>query len=213
MRRMKELVIVGAGGLGLEVAWTVERINAASAASMWRIVGFADDAPGKASGTFGGFPLLGPCDKAVRDWPEAAFFVAIGENSTRERVVRALGDRAFPALVDPSADVAPSARISRGAFVAPRAVVSVEAEVGAFAIVNARSGVGHGSVLGDFSQVCPGASLSGETRLGARALVGTNACTLPGVKVGDGATLAAGTTAFADVAPATTLSPFGTLRK
>ena len=210
---MKDLVIVGAGGLGLEVAWTVERINAASGEPVWRIAGFADDAPGKASGTFGGLPLLGACEKAVREWPGAAFFVAIGDNATRERIVRTLGDSEFPALVDPSADVAPSARISRGAFVAPRAVVSVEAEVGAFAIVNARSGVGHGSVLGDFSQVSPGASLSGETRLGARALVGTNACTVPRVKVGDDATLAAGTTAFADVASATTLSPFGTLRK
>ena len=206
-------MIVGAGGLGREATWTVERINAASAEPRWRIVGFADDAPGKASGTFGGLPLLGPCVKARRDFPEASFFVAVGDNATRERIVRELGDTDFPALVDPSADVAPSARIRRGAFVAPRSVVSVEAEVGEFAIVNARSGVGHDSVLGDFSQVCPGASLSGGTILGARALVGTNACTVPGVRIGEGATVAAGTPAFADVAPGTTLSPFGTLRR
>ena len=210
---MKDLVIVGAGGLGREAAWTVERINAASDAAVWRIVGFADDAPCKASGEFCGFPLLGPCAKVAQALPDASFFVAVGGNATREKVVRALGDMDFPPLVDPSADVAPSARVSRGAFVGPQSVVSVDATVGAFAVVNARAGVGHDSVLGDFSQVCPGASLSGATVLGARALVGTNACTVPGVKVGADATVAAGTTAFADVAENATLSPFGTLRR
>lgn len=211
---MKDIVIVGAGGLGREVAWTIGRINGnAPGDAPWRIVGFADDAPDRASGSFGEVPLLGPCVEAARKWPHASFFVAVGDNATRKRIVRALGERDFPALVDPSAIVAPSARISRGVFVAPQAVVSVDAEVGEFSIVNARSGVGHDSVLGAFSQVCPGASLSGCAMLGECSLVGTNACTVPGVKVGDGATVAAGTTAFANVAANTTLSPFGTLRK
>ena len=210
---MKDLVIVGAGGFGREVAWTVERINSSASEAAWRLVGFADDAADKASGTFGGLPLLGPCAKVARERPDASFFVAIGDNATRQNVVRALGDRDFPRFVDPSADVAPSAEIGRGAFVGPRSVVSVGAKVGEFAIVNARAGVGHDSVLRDFSQVCPGASLSGATVLGERALAGTNSCTVPGVNVGDGATVAAGTVAFADVAANSTLSPFGTLRK
>ena len=210
---MKEIAIVGAGGLGREVAWTLDRINAASGEPLWSVVGFADDDPAKASGSFAGYPLLGSCAKVAAERPEVSFFVAVGDNATRERIVRALGERDFPAIVDPSADVAPSAVLSRGAFVGPKAVVSVAARVGAFAIVNARSGVGHDSALGDFSQVCPGASLSGATALGARALVGTNACTVPCVKVGDDATVAAGTVAFADVSAGTTLSPFGTLRK
>ena len=210
---MKDLVIVGAGGFGREVAWTVERINCSAPEAIWRLVGFADDAAERFSGASGGLSLLGPCTKAVREWPYASFFVAIGDNATRQGVVRALGDRDFPVLVDPTADVAPSAQIGRGAYVGPRSVVSVGAKVGEFAIVNARAGVGHDSVLGDFSQVCPGASLSGATVLGERALAGTNSCTVPGVNVGDDATVAAGTAAFADVAANSTLSPFGTLRR
>jgi len=210
---MKDLVIVGAGGFGREVAWTVERINRSPSGALWRIVGFADDAADKSSGSYGGLPLLGPSAKVASELPDVSFFVAVGDNATRERIVRALGERDFPRFVDPSADVAPSATIGRGAFVGPRSVVSVGTKVGEFAIVNARSGVGHDSVLGDFSQVCPGASLSGATVLGERALAGTNASTVPGVKVGDDATIAAGTTAFADVAANSTLSPFGTLRK
>lgn len=209
---MKDLVIVGAGGLGREVAWSIERINAAAPAPRWRIVGFADDAPDKESGVFAGRPLLGSCAKAARDWPDADFFIAVGDNKTRQKIASLLDGRAFPSIVDPAADIAPTASVSRGVFVGPRAVVSVDAKIGSFAIVNARAGVGHDSCLGAFSQVCPGASLSGATTLGECAFVGTNACTLPGVSVGDDAKIAAGTSAYCNVPGGATLSPFGTLK-
>ena len=42
--------------------------------------------------------------------------------------------------------------------------------------------------------------------------MGTNSCTAPGRKVGDGATVACGTPVLKDVEPGSTLSPFGTLK-
>lgn len=209
---MRELVIIGAGGLGREVAWAVMRVNGSPAEPKWKLAGFADDAPGKSSGTLDGLPLLGAVATVAKERPDAAFFIAVGDNATRERIARELGGREFPAVVDPSALVAPSAVIGEGAFVAPLAVVSAGASVGRFAIVNARAGVGHDSRLGAFSQVCPGASLSGATVLGERAFVGTNACTLPGVSVGADAKIAGGTPAYSNVPAGATLSPFGTLR-
>ena len=38
---MKDLVIVGAGGFGREVAWLVEEINEVS--KEWNLVGFIDE--------------------------------------------------------------------------------------------------------------------------------------------------------------------------
>ena len=209
---MKELVIIGAGGLGREVAWSVRRVNESCAEPKWNLAGFADDAPGKSSGLLDGLPLLGTVAKVAKERPEAAFFIAVGDNATRERIALELDGREFPAVVDTAAIVAPTAVIEKGAFVAPLAIVSAGASVGRFALVNARAGVGHDSRLGAFSQVCPGASLSGATVLGERAFVGTNACTLPGVEVGADAKIAGGTPAYSNVPSGATLSPFGTLR-
>ena len=58
----------------------------------------------------------------------------------------------------------------------------------------------------------PGASLSGHTTIGDSAFIATNACTAPGIKVGKGARIAAGTPVYSNVADNETLSPFGTLK-
>ena len=206
----REIMIVGAGGFGREIAWTIERINDIS--PVWELIGFADDAPDLASGTLEGYPLLGPVAQASRDHPGAAVFIAIGDNAVRERIYRQLRGHDFPALIDPSADVAPTAEIGRGAFIGPRAVVSVGAELGAFTIVNARAGVGHDSRLGDFAQVCPGATLSGHTTMGDHALMASNACTVPGVSLGARARIAAGLPVYRNVGDDETLSPFGVFK-
>jgi sugar O-acyltransferase (sialic acid O-acetyltransferase NeuD family) len=209
---MRDLFIVGAGGFGREAVWTVERINKAAQQPLWRVVGFADDDPAKASGNFEGYPLLGSCEKASRDYPGASVFIAIGDNTVRERVYRQLRGHDFPAFIDPSAQVSPTTEFRHGTFIAPEAVVSVGTEIGKFVIINARAGVGHDSSVGDFSTICPGVSLSGHTTVGAHVLMGTNSCTAPGLTVGEGATIACGTPVLKNVAPGTTLSPFGTLK-
>lgn len=209
---MRDLFIVGAGGFGREAVWTVERINNASQQPLWRVVGFADDDPARATGNFEGYPLLGSCEKASHDYPGASVFIAIGDNAIRERIYRQLRGHDFPAFIDPSAQVSPTTEFRHGTFIAPEAVVSVGTEIGKFVIINARAGVGHDSVVGDFSNIAPGVSLSGHTTIEDHVFMGTNSCTAPGMTVGKGATVACGTPVMKNVEPGSTLSPFGTLK-
>lgn len=206
----RDIIIVGAGGFGREVAWTLERINASE--ETWRILGFADDDPEKSKGALDGYPMLGSVAQASSDYPGAAVFIAIGSNAIREKIYRQLRGHDFPVLIDPSAEVAPTVDLRHGVFIGPRAVVSVGVELGKFVLVNARAGVGHDSCLGDFSQVCPGATLSGHTTVGEHAFIASNACTCPGISVGAHAKIAAGTPAFKNVSEGETLSPFGCLK-
>lgn len=209
---MRDLFIVGAGGFGREAVWTVERINGAQREPQWRVIGFADDDPAKASGNFEGYPMLGSVEKASADNPGASVFIAIGDNRVRREVYRRLRGHDFPALIDPEAQVSPTTEFKHGTYIAVEAVVSVGTEIGKFVIINARAGVGHDSTVGDFANIAPGVSLSGHSIIGQDVFMGTNSCTAPGMTVGDGATVACGTPVLKDVAPGTTLSPFGTLR-
>ena len=209
---MRELFIVGAGGFGREAVWTVERINRAAQQPLWNVIGFADDDPSKATGNFEGYPMLGSIEKASADHPGASVFIAIGDNGIRRDIYRRLRGHDFPALIDPSAQVSPTTEFRHGTYIAVEAVVSVGTEIGKFVIINARAGVGHDSVVGDFANIAPGVSLSGHTRIGEGAFMGTNSCTAPGMTVGEGAVVACGTPVLKDVAPGTTLSPFGTLK-
>lgn len=210
---MKTLFIVGAGGFGREAVWTIERINAAQTEPIWRVIGFADDAPDKSSGNFEGYPMLGSVEKASNDNPGASVFIAVGDNEKREKIYRKLRGHDFPVVIDPSAQVSPTTEFRHGTYIAAESVVSVGTDIGKFVIINARSGVGHDSVVGDFCNICPGVSLSGHSKLGSFVFMGTNSCTAPGVEIGDKAQITCGMPVMANVAPGETLSPFGCFRK
>ena len=210
----RDIIIVGAGGFGKEVSWTLRRMNRAAGENLWNLLGYADDDPAKHDGTYDTRRLLGTPEEAAARYPRAVFFIAVGSNAVRRSIadrLHALGAE-FPAVVDPSADVSGTAEVLAGAYVGPQAVVSVDAKVGHFAIVNARAGVGHDSRVGDFAQLCPGVSLSGSTQVGRGAFLGTNASTVPGVTVGEEAKVAAGMPVYRDVATGSTLSPFGVFK-
>lgn len=206
---MRDLFIVGAGGFGREAVWTVERINKSSQQPMWNVIGFADDDPAKARGNFEGYPMLGSCKDASHDYPGASVFVAIGDNKIRAAIYRVLRGHDFPALIDPTAQVSPTTEFRHGTYIGAEAVVSVGTDIGKFVIVNARSYVGHDSTVGDFCNICPGASLSGHTKIGESSYLGSNSCTAPGIAVGNGCIVACGAAVLSDLADDTVYSPQG----
>lgn len=177
----RNIMIAGAGGFGREAVWTLERINANG--GDWRIIGFADDDPAKASASLEGYPMLGSIEKASRDYPGAAVLVAVSDNSAREQIYRRLRGHDFPVVVDPSADVAPTADLRHGTFIGPQAVVSSGAELGKFVIVHSRAGVEHDSRIGDFNRISAGATVSGHTETGPHVDFGINSASPYGAKI------------------------------
>lgn len=209
---MRDLFIVGAGGFGREAVWTVERINNSLAKPIWNIIGFADDDPAKSAGNFEGYPMLGSIEKVSKDYPGSSVLIAIGDNAVRRQIYAKLRGHDFPVFIDPSAQISPTAEFQHGVFVAPGAIVSVGTVIGKFVIVNARAGIGHDSVVGEFSNIAPGVSISGHTTIGKDVFMGTNSCTAPGLKIGDGAVVSCGTPVMKNLAEKSLLSPFGVLK-
>lgn len=209
---MRDLFIVGAGGFGREAVWTVERINNSQPQPIWNIIGFADDDPSKATGNFEGYPMLGAVEKVSKDHPGSSVLIAIGDNKIRRKIYDRLRGHDFPVFIDPAAQVSPTAEFQHGVFVAPEAIISVGTMIGKFAIVNARSGIGHDSVVGEFSNICPGVSISGHTVLGKDVFMGTNSCTAPGIKIGDGAVVSCAMPVLKNLESGSLLSPFGALK-
>lgn len=54
---MKDIVIIGTGGIGREVAWIIEEINNIN--STWNIIGFIDDNSKTWEKEFNGYRVLG----------------------------------------------------------------------------------------------------------------------------------------------------------
>lgn len=204
---MQKLIIIGAGGHGKEVAWSVTELNALR--PRFDLLGFCDDglAPGS---VVLGFPVLGGIEAiAISHGAELGYICAVGKNKIRPALVaraEAVGWRPV-SVVHPSAVVSPLAEIGPGTFVAPGTYVGPHAILGAHCIVNFHASIGHDAVLGEHVQVCPGARVSGNVRLGAGVFLGSNAAVAPGVTMGDWSKLSA--CSFAAMPIASGITAFG----
>ena len=203
---MKKLVIVGAGGMGREAAWTVARINEKT--PTWELVGFIDDDPELQNRVVEGVSVLGDSSAVPAD---CAFHCAIGNNAIRQRVsAKLMAAGLTPAtLIDPSAIVAPNAQIGEGSYVGINAILSLNAKLGTGCLVNFRAVVGHDVSLGDYCQLCPGVCLGGACQVGRRVLFGTLAGAIQLRTIGDDAVVGAGVVTCRDIAAGATVARLG----
>ena len=189
---MKQLVIVGAGGLGRGTAALLEAINAAEPGS-WELIGFVDDAATLRGGVVQGLPICGSVDWLAQQ--HGLYYVlAVGASRVRRRVGERLAG-ALPraaSLIHPSVDVHSTTQVGPGAIIRQGAALAVSVTLGRHVILNFNTTVGHDARLGDYATAHPGAHLSGAVRIEEAVELGAGSVVLPGVSVGAGAVIGAG---------------------
>jgi sugar O-acyltransferase (sialic acid O-acetyltransferase NeuD family) len=190
---LKELIIVGAGGLGRETALMVQQIN--GSVPQWKLIGFCDDGIEKGK-VVDGIPVLGGTDYLNERENETAVAIAIADPITRKRLRNQLTNPHlyFPKLIHPKALVgeAPITTIGEGVIIAAGTVLTTNVHVKPFAIINLNCTIGHDAVIGEYCSVMPSANISGNVVLGEGVFVGAGVTLLPAVSVGDYAIIGAG---------------------
>lgn len=196
---MKQLIIVGAGGFGLEVAAYAEDALRADP-SQPQILGFIDDTKPKEA-THAGYPILGNTDDPVD--PDALYILAVGFPDGRRRLAEKLAAQGarFHTLIHPMSYVARAARLDDGCIVVPFATVGPEAHLGMHCMLNHYAVIGHEAQAGAFCVLCPHASVHGAARLGDEVFLGSGAYVTAGIKVGARAKVSAGAVVYSDVPP------------
>ncbi len=181
----RPLFVMGAGGHAVSVA-------SVAVAAGFPLHGFVDAARG--GGTLLGYPI----HARIEDLPPAAPFacaIAIGDNSTRERVFERLREQhpglEYPALIHPSAVVSAFTRIGDGTVVMPQACIGPSSTIGRFCIVNTSASIDHDGAMADFASLAPGAVTGGAVRIGLRSAVSIGAVVKHGVEIGDDSVLGA----------------------
>lgn len=142
---MKRLLILGAGGFGQMVKETALLLG-------YKEVVFLDDA-------YNGQDSVGRCcDYTIlqEQYPKAV--AAFGNNKTRLEWTDKLMEAGYevPAIIHPSAIVAPSAKIEPGCFIMQRAVVNTNSEIQRGALINSGAIIDHDSVVEAGAHVCLG---------------------------------------------------------
>ena len=200
---MKEIILVGAGGLGREV---LEYVLDSVDPGTHRIKGFLDDFKDRLQPDSLGYPILGNTTEyglTEADW----LLLTIGDPQQRMTIAERLTARGaqFLTLVHPLAHVARTARLGTGCIVGPFATVGAYAELGNHVALTYYASVGHDARVGDCCALSPYAAANGGTILEPCVFVGTHAAINPMKQIGRGAKIAAGAVVYRDV-PANSLA-------
>ena len=202
---MKNVVIVGGGGFGRELAcWLEQTIDG----SAMRIAGFLDDGFAVGAAVHPAYPyaVLGSiADYVVGE--HDLFVLAIGRPAVKLRIALDLEARGavFLNLIHPRALLASTAVLGKGVVICPFSMVSADAILGDFVSLNAYTSVGHDVVIGAGCTLSAHVDVTGSVVLGEGVFVGSNSAILPKVRVGDGATIGAGAMVARNVAAGSTV--------
>lgn len=214
----KNIVIIGAGGFGREVAWLIARINEYNKNHgvnwTYRIQGYLDDNVTLIGKNIGLYGVLGTIDEAETvlshriDGSKLYITCAIANTKIRKKMIIKLRDRlsklsgcsvTFPNLIDPAAVLSDQVTIGEGNIICAGCVVSVDVHIGDFNIFDWNSTIGHDDVIKDYVTLYPNVNVSGNVILNERAEIGTGTQIIQGKTVGKGCILGAGAVVIDDM--------------
>ena len=204
---MNDVVIVGIGGMALEMLDLIDACNQAE--HIYRPLGFVVDPQyGTPGDVIQDLPILGGFDWLEQNASVVSVVCAIGESHRRYRVVnRLLGMSCrFTSLVHPWTRQWLQHAVSYGDGVILNGnITSGRIRIGSYVYFNALAVVGHDCTLMDFTTLAPGVHIDGYVTIETGSSIGTGAVVLPKVRVGEWSTIGAGSVISKDVEPNTTV--------
>ena len=161
---MKKKGIIGAGGFGKEIYWSLSMIERIGT------VFFVDD-----NYYDGTDPLILPLSKF--DPKEYDVVIAIADSKTREKMVNELPKNTqYFTFIHPTAQLhGPDIIIGEGSIICAGSIITTNVKIGKHAHINLITTIGHDCVIGDYFTTAPGAKISGNCKIYDCVYVGTNA--------------------------------------
>lgn len=194
-------LVIGAGGHGQEVAWSLAEHERARGADCELL--FFDDAvpPGPLGSGLGS--VVGPLD-AVPDHGDrrsALLVLGVGLPPLKAALTARLAATGIPwaTVVHPRATIGPHVEIGAGSYVAAGAILTVNVRIGAFATINMHAQIAHDGIVAPLATLHPAAHVAGGVQVGEGAELGTGSSVLPGLTIGAWAVLGAGAVAIASL--------------
>ena len=194
---MLDIVIVGAGGFGREVACLLDTFLPNQP---FRIKGFLGKDTGTDTDCELPAELLGD-PMSYQPARSDRLVLAIGLMAARSTVMPTLQEKGgqFLTLTHPTAYVAPTAELGEGVLVYPFATVSNNAKLADGVKLNYYASVGHDTKLGEYCLLAPYATMNGFATLEPEVYLSTHSTVAPGVTIGRRSKLSANSAAMNDV--------------
>lgn len=105
----------------------------------------------------------------------------------------------FPCIIDPTAQVSPSAQIGDGTFIGKNAIINIGAQIGNHCIINTAAIIEHEATIGALTHVASGAIVLGEVTIGHRCFIGAGSTIVQCANLGHDVKIGAGAVVNHDI--------------
>ena len=188
-----KLIIIGASGHGKVVADIAIKMN------KWQSIAFLDD--DKSTKTSMGIEVIGNTTDAFTYKDEADFFVAIGNNETRELILEKLMDAGSKvvSLIHPSAVIGTDVEVGIGTALMAGVVINSSCRIGKGCIINTCSCLDHDNTVEDYVHISPGVNMAGAVKVGKGSWIGIGSVVSNNVNICSGTRVGAGAAVVKDI--------------
>ena len=200
VRKPIKIVIIGAGGFGKEVLWTLLEQNKIS--ETFEILGFIDDDTKLHGKIIQQKKVLGGLDwfekKSAKN---VQCVIAIGSGLIRKKIATLLEkmDIKFATIIHPSVIMSESVRIGKGTIIQAGTVITVDVQIGNHCRIDNACTIAHDSIIEDFVDLSPGVHINGANTIQKGVFVGSSTTTKEKIHVGKWCIIGAGTVLIKDV--------------
>lgn len=192
------LYIYGASGAGIEIYDLAQRAN--NVECKYSKIVCIDDFEEEEE-FYGTYRIHFSSCENYANGEEFEFIIAVGEPSARELLYNRVLEAGYKlaVLIDPSAIVSPTAKLSQGCIVQAQSIVSSNVEIGDNCMLLLSTIVGHDAVMGKHCVQCPKSTVGGKSVVGDKCFIGLASSMKQGVCLGDRVIVGMGSMMFKDV--------------
>jgi len=196
---MKDIYIIGAGGVGRETAQLIEDIN--SEKSQWNLLGFIDDNKDLHGRNINGYEVLGGIEFLNSFAVKHSVVCTISNPIIKMRVLNKLSNNKmeYARLIHPNTVVSKHVDMGEDIIIQAFCYISTNIVIGNHVQLNPQCGIGHESVIGDYSSLYWNVNISGNVKIGEGCLLGTKSTVLQNISVGNWSIIGANATIIEDI--------------
>lgn len=188
---MKNIVIVGAGGVGRETSLIIQQINELELT--WNLIGFVDDDVNSWGNVVNGYPVIGGMDSLEKLSLDTYVVVAIANYKVKKRIVNKINNRfKFATIVHPRVWIHDYITLGEGTIIYEGAILTTNIKVGNHVIISPKCGIGHDSIIKDYVSLLWNVNVSGNDIIEEGVMMGSASTVIQGKRIGKGSTVGAG---------------------
>lgn len=195
---MKNIVIIGAGGVGREVSLIIQQINELE--QTWNLLGFIDDNTDNWGKVINVYSVIGGIDSLEFLSNDTYIVIAIANYKVKKNIVNKINNKfKFATIVHPKVWIHDYMTVGEGTIIYEGAILTANIEIGNHVIISPKCGVGHDSIIKDYVSLLWNVNVSGNDLIEEGVMMGSGSTVIQGKKIGKGSIIGAGAVVVNDI--------------